>query len=271
MKRIKKELSRQRRDQRRLTLPSIFDQPKAGGYRRLRSDSVTAILPISTGEFRSDQEPMAMLSDELSANTNIKPEFEANENSLWWPNVDDPGIFQRNFRIEFFHIPDWNRTKKFYALFRILSDDDDDEARIPVSIRDPFVRSFINEWDWVGIFPEKFTSLDNFLTYSYPRFGNVLPTEQAADALSMLNINDDNSRDFDHHDSQQGDQHRNLGKDNSSSSSTTTTTTDTADQPANPTEEVFSVHFDEQIPILAGRYVLVYIRKNGDVIGVSEP
>nr|XP_027198129.1 uncharacterized protein LOC113792440 [Dermatophagoides pteronyssinus] len=273
MKEIKKDLNRKRRDTRRLTLPTLFDQlpqppSTVASYQRLRSDSVTTFLPATT----TDEFPMDMISNELSS---IDTEIEANENSLLWPNIDDPSIFQPTYRIEFFRIPDWNRTKKFYANFKIVTDDDDDDnhERRPVSIRNPSVRKFIDQWDWIGIFPEKFTSLDDFLTYSYPRFGNALPTEQAADALSMLNIDDDdNIRDFDD-DSQQGDQQssRSSNKEETSSidsSSITTTTTTSIDT---TTDEVFSVHFDEQIPILAGRYLLIYIRKNGDVIGISEP
>ncbi|KAH7639379.1 hypothetical protein HUG17_3412 [Dermatophagoides farinae] len=268
MKQLKKDLARQRRDRRRLTLPSAFDKPPVP-HRRLRSDSATSFVPRTMNEFHIGQEPMAMLSNEISTASSLL-KFEIDKD--WWPNVDDPGLFEPSYRIEFYHIPDWNQTKKFYVHFRILSNnDDDDHDRRPVSIRDPSVKRFLNPWDWVGLFPENFTSLDDFLTFSYPKFGNALPTEQAADALSMLNIDDDNhdeTRDSDPV-SQQGDQQ--LNRDSDKETSSLTADTDAEPESANHTDEVFPVYFDESIPILAGRYLLVYVRHNGDVIGISEP
>ncbi|UXI19802.1 mitochondrial ribonuclease P protein 1 [Sarcoptes scabiei] len=174
--------------------------------------------------------------------------MNANDRIDVWSNIDDPDLFQKRYRIEFYHIPNWNVTKQFYAHFRLkLEDNASDQSETT----DNEAENFLSEWDWVGLFPENFTSLDKFLTYSYPKLGSNMQAEEAVDALSMLSVGSDSNPSTIER-SSQGDNTRNV-----------TSTSNT--------ENILTVYFDENCPIIAGRYLLIYVRANGDVIGVSDP
>lgn len=190
--------------------------------------------------------------------------------ALFWFNVDDSLIFNSKVAIEFYHIPNWNETRKFFAHFRVILEDINGD-RNAISIREPAVRNFLSIWDWVGLFPEDYSSLDDYIMYSHPNFGSIIPTEEATDALSLLNINSDlpdteSVRDH----SPQGDNNERPKSEQETTTTAPRPGTSTEMERSTPIDEVLSVVFDESYPLLAGNYVLLYFRANGDVIGTSD-
>ncbi len=132
---------------------------------------------------------------------------------------------------------------------------------------------------------ERVKSLDlGESSHSAPKPIDYVPVEEAeedmeerkeASPVSSVSGSGD-STDSDHSTSTSSPKSASQSASSASSSTTTTTTTTTSSTssttPNTASDHEFSAMFDEQSFLFStGRYVLIYRRKNGDVMGISEP
>lgn len=90
----------------------------------------------------------------------------------------------RSLSIEFVPINTWwlrNNQNPLVAYFNIK----DKVSNDLLTATDPKVQKALSHWDWVGLYNEKFASIEDYITFAYPKFEGWV--EQGQDAMDLLN------------------------------------------------------------------------------------
>lgn len=90
----------------------------------------------------------------------------------------------RSLSIEFVPINTWHLRQNhnpLVAYFNIK----DKRSNDLLTATDPKVQRALSHWDWVGLYNAKFVSIEDYVTFAYPKFEGWV--EQAQDAMDLLN------------------------------------------------------------------------------------
>ncbi|XP_017483063.1 PREDICTED: synaptojanin-1-like [Rhagoletis zephyria] len=94
---------------------------------------------------------------------------------------EDPSLsLARQMTVQFEPIRDWTVESNHTIFFRVM----DNRTNQTVGPDFPGLFQVLSNWDWIGLYREDFYSLDNYVTFAYPRFGETV--EEAEDALALL-------------------------------------------------------------------------------------
>lgn len=151
-------------------------------------------------------------------------------------HIDPSLCLSRQLTVQFEAIRDWKVERNHTVFFRVV----DNRNNRTVGADYPGLFQVLSNWDWIGelicivqlqclsyffllgLYKEDFHSLDNYVTFAYPRFGETV--EEAEDALALLHDDTEDQHDHQEHSPSEASTRRGSASSLSSLSQSTSST-----------------------------------------------
>ncbi|KAI2799902.1 Inositol polyphosphate phosphatase, catalytic domain ues [Blomia tropicalis] len=185
------------------------------------------------------------------------------------PSIEEQGLaFSRNFRIEFEPIQNWTIATNQTIYFRVI----DIRTDKPVTAEIANLFNALSIWDWIEL-SENSSRLIEKAGDDVSRSTSSSTISSSKTSSSYISCDENVEQ------TKQQNNEESSSKSEEQISSTSTTSSTTRSQTESFVSSssqidatTFSALFGESAPLFSsGQYILIYRRKNGDVLGLSQP